>query len=80
VSIQPQNPGEPDKARICRHLSKGTKDHASVNSYISKEDFPTRFDTASKVADIVSFGLFFLFPFLSTPLYKFLAFSAQTCY
>jgi len=55
AAIQPQGPGEPDKIRICRHLSKSTKDDASVNSHIAKEDFPTRFDTASKVADIVSF-------------------------
>jgi len=54
AAVQLQDPGEPDKIRICRHLSKSTRDHASVNSYISKEDFPTRFDTASKVADIVS--------------------------
>jgi hypothetical protein len=54
VSVQPQGPGEPDKIRICRHLSKATKSVASMNSFISKEDFPTRFDTASRVADIVS--------------------------
>jgi hypothetical protein len=54
VSVQPQGPGEPDKIRICRHLSKATKYIASMNSFISKEDFPTRFDTASRVADIVS--------------------------
>jgi hypothetical protein len=65
VVVQPQDPGEPDKIRICRHLSKATKDHVSVNSHIAKEDFPTRFDTASKVADIVSFShyLFLIFPF-----------------
>jgi hypothetical protein len=54
VSVQPQEPGTPDKIRICRHLSKATKLHASVNSYIRKDDFPTRFDMASKVADMVS--------------------------
>ena len=64
AAIQPQNPGEPDKIRICRHLSKSTKDHASVNSHIAKEDFPTRFDTASNVANIVSFQLLkFSIPF-----------------
>lgn len=52
--IQPQAPGEPDKVRICRHLSKATKNIPSVNSFINKESFPTRFDTAIKVADIVS--------------------------
>ena len=55
VSIQPQGPDEPDKIRICRHLSKSTHNTPSVNSYIPKHHFPTRFDTASRVADIVSF-------------------------
>ena len=53
VSIQIQQPGTPDKLRVCRHLSKGDKNTPSTNSHIHKEDFPTRFDTASKVADIV---------------------------
>lgn len=55
VSLQPQQRGMPDKVRICRHLSKASKFHASVNSHIQKDDFPTRFDLASKVAEIVSF-------------------------
>jgi hypothetical protein len=55
VSVQPQGFGMPDKLRVCRHLSKSNKLTASVNSHIKKEDFPTRFDTASRVADIVSF-------------------------
>lgn len=54
VSIQTQAPGEPDKIRICRHLSKAFKHTPSVNSFIEKEDFPTRFDTAARVAEIVS--------------------------
>jgi hypothetical protein len=53
VSVQTQQPGMPDKLRVCRHLSKGDKNTPSMNSHIHKEDFPTRFDTASKVADIV---------------------------
>jgi hypothetical protein len=57
VSIQPQGPGEPDKLRVCRHLSKSTRHVPSVNSFIPKHDFPTRFDTASRVADMVSFFL-----------------------
>ena len=57
VSVQTQQPGMPDKLRVCRHLSKGDKDTPSMNSHIHKDDFPTRFDTASRVADIV--GLFF---------------------
>jgi hypothetical protein len=55
VSVQTQQPGTPDKLRVCRHLSKGDKNTPSMNSHINKEDFPTRFDTASKVADIVRF-------------------------
>ena len=43
-----------DKLRICCHLSKGNKDFPSVNSHIHKEQFPTRFDTAARVADTVS--------------------------
>ena len=53
VSVQTQQPGMPDKLRVCRHLSKGSKNTPSMNSHIQKEDFPTRFDTALKVADIV---------------------------
>ena len=47
--------GEPDKLRICCHLSKSTKLVPSVNLFIPKHDFPTRFDTVSRVADMVSF-------------------------
>ena len=54
VAVQPQAPGEPDKLRICRHLSKSTYKAASVNSFISKHDFPTRFDTVIRVANMVS--------------------------
>jgi len=73
VSIQPQQPGVPDKLWICRHLSKATKTHPSVSSHICKDSFPTRFDTASKVAEIVSFRLSVFFPpifslLLCTPL------------
>ena len=57
VSVQTQQPGMPDKLHVCRHLSKGDKDTPSMNSHIHKDDFPTRFDTALRVADIV--GLFF---------------------
>ena len=66
VSVQPQAPGTPDKIRMCKNLSKGTKTTPSVNSHILKSSFPTRFDTASRVADIVSPPLYFLYsPFLS---------------
>jgi len=54
VSVQPQGSGEPDKIHICRHLSKSSRNIPSVNSFISKHNFPTHFDTASQVADMVS--------------------------
>ncbi|RXW16277.1 hypothetical protein EST38_g9578 [Candolleomyces aberdarensis] len=54
VVLQSQGPGLKDKIRICRHLSKGSKYANLVNSHIVKEDFPTRFDLASRVADIVA--------------------------
>jgi hypothetical protein len=53
VSVQTQQPGTPDKLRVCRHLSKGDRENPSVNSHIHKEQFPTRFNTASRVADMV---------------------------
>ena len=63
VDVQPKQPGMPDKIRICRHLSKASKSHPSVNSHIRKEDFLTCFDLASKVAEIVS-----LLPSFPSPL------------
>ena len=59
VAIQTQAPGVPDKVRICRHLSKATRTFPSVNSFIEKEDFPTRFDTAARVAEVVSYSFSF---------------------
>ena len=55
VAIHTQAPGVPDKIRICRHLSKATRSFPSVNSFIEKEDFPTRFDTAARVAEVVGY-------------------------
>jgi hypothetical protein len=34
------------KLRICRHLSKSSKEHVSTNSFIDTEKFPTRFGSA----------------------------------
>ena len=56
VFVQPQAPGTPDKICMCKNLSKGTQTVASVNSHILKASFPTRFDTASHVADIVRYS------------------------
>ena len=47
VSVQTQQPGVPDKLRVCRHLLKGDRGNPFVNSYTHKEQFPTRFDIAS---------------------------------
>jgi hypothetical protein len=57
VALQSQAPGIPDKICICRHLSKDSHSSSSVNSHVTKESFPTRFDTASRVADIVCLSL-----------------------
>ncbi|PPR05117.1 hypothetical protein CVT24_010092 [Panaeolus cyanescens] len=56
IVSQPQGPNLPDKIRVCRHLSKedAKRDIPSVNSYIVKDDFPTRFDTATKVAKMIA--------------------------
>ena len=54
ILVQPQHSGMPDKIHICWHLLKALQSHTSVNSHIKKEDFPIHFDTASKVADLVS--------------------------
>lgn len=70
IAVQPQGPSEPDKLRLCRHLSKSDKLNLSTNSYIDKEKFPTKFGTASEVAEIVSLlsSLYSLpAPFLSFP-------------
>jgi hypothetical protein len=61
VVFQSQGPGEPDKVRICRHLSKSSRDIPSVNSFIHKSDFPTRFDTAARVGDMVRLHLSYYF-------------------
>lgn len=56
VAIQDQGPDLPPKRRVCRNLSKGDQASGmdSVNSFINKEDFPTRFDMAFRVAEAVS--------------------------
>ncbi|KAF5386129.1 hypothetical protein D9615_002403 [Tricholomella constricta] len=63
ISLGPEQdagPGLPPKLRVCRNLCKkdplsGTP---SVNSFISKDDFPTRFDMAFRVAE-EAFALIF---------------------
>ncbi|KAF5354376.1 hypothetical protein D9758_010738 [Tetrapyrgos nigripes] len=41
------------KYHFCCNLSKTVPEHASINSFIEKADFPTKFDTAAIVADMV---------------------------
>ena len=65
VSEQIQGPDKPPKYRVCRNLSKDGRDSSgniapSINSYISKEHFPTTFDSAAYMADLVSPILAFL--------------------
>jgi len=67
ISIQSQGPGEPDKLRVCQHLSKTTKTTPSVNSFISKQGFPTQFDMASHVADVISSYLRLILVVISYP-------------
>lgn len=42
------------KLRMCINLSKGNKNSPSANSYADKEDFPTTYDPAAAVGDLVS--------------------------
>lgn len=66
VAVQDQPGDLPKKRRVCRNLSKGDRISGmpSVNSFILKEDFPTRFDMAIDFADIMS-------PLSSNPLSTF---------
>ena len=61
ISVQPQALGMPDKICMCKNLSKGMKSILSVNSHILKGSFPTHFNTASCVADIVSSLLLYFY-------------------
>ncbi|KAG9220859.1 hypothetical protein CCMSSC00406_0002541 [Pleurotus cornucopiae] len=53
VDSQPQEGAEP-KLRLCINLSKRSKAHPATNDYSDRRDFPTRFDSALQVSDIVS--------------------------
>jgi hypothetical protein len=67
VSSNDQGLFLPPKLQVCRNLSKGDSklNIRSVNSFISKSNFPTRFDMAAQVADAVSFIFIFPHHFLS---------------
>lgn len=54
VKIQPQNPGEEPKLRVCIDLSRGTHSYPATNDYSDIRDFPTKFDSALQVAEIVA--------------------------
>ncbi|RXW11908.1 hypothetical protein EST38_g13947 [Candolleomyces aberdarensis] len=42
------------KLRLCINLSKSSKSQPSTNSYSDKEDFPTKYDTAEYVLELIS--------------------------
>jgi len=46
VAKQLQGPGLSNKIRVCRNLSKASRNFPSTNSFIEKDDFSTRIDTA----------------------------------
>lgn len=60
VAVQQQGPDLPPKYRVCRNLSKDDPLTGvfSVNSFIDKEDFPTRFDIAYLVAEQVNLAFY----------------------
>jgi hypothetical protein len=65
VSYNDQGPGLDPKKRVCRDLSMGDPSSGTpaVNDFIDKLDFPTRFDMAPKMAEVVSFHFSFsIFP------------------
>lgn len=80
VAVQPQAPGEPDKIRVCRHLSKLRRSIASVNSFIKQIPFPTRFDTAVRVAELVSLLLCARLRTLAGPVPSFLRGRVYHCW
>ncbi len=56
-----------EKLRLCTNLSKRSREHPATNDFIDTSKYPTKFDTAAMVADIVSpiylvFSLFFPLP------------------
>ena len=51
VTIRPDGS---EKLRLCTNLSKCSKLHPATNDFIDTSKYPTRFDTAAQVADIVS--------------------------
>jgi hypothetical protein len=54
VVVRPGGLGEPDKLRPCINLSKRGPDAPAVNDHIDPDDFLTRFDSTSEMADLVS--------------------------
>ncbi|KAF7314413.1 hypothetical protein MKEN_00914100 [Mycena kentingensis (nom. inval.)] len=56
VAVQDQGPGMEPKKRVCRNLSKGDPVNGipAVNEFSDKEDFPTRFDTPLKMANLIA--------------------------
>ncbi len=57
VASQLQGPCVPDKLWVWWNLLKSSPLASAINDFISKDDFPTHFDMASQVEQIVSFLL-----------------------
>lgn len=53
VVVKKGEDGDPDKYRVCRHLSYAGSMSHSVNDEIDAEDYPTEWGTAAEFADIV---------------------------
>lgn len=53
VDAQPQEGCDP-KLRLCINLSKRSRLHPSTNDFSDRKDFPTRFDSALRAADLVA--------------------------
>ncbi|KAF7323828.1 hypothetical protein MKEN_00604100 [Mycena kentingensis (nom. inval.)] len=54
VAASDQGPDLPPKLRVCRNLSKGDDDLDAINELIDKDLFPTSFDFASRVAEVIA--------------------------
>jgi hypothetical protein len=56
VVTQDQGPNKAPKKHVYRHLSKGdaATGTLAINSFIDKEDFPTKFDFPVDIANTVS--------------------------
>ncbi|KAG5219587.1 reverse transcriptase/ribonuclease [Salix suchowensis] len=54
VNVQPQEAGEEPKLRLCIDLSRRTNANPSTNAYSDIRQFPTKFDSALEMAELVA--------------------------